>query len=74
MSHCTFLLLTLQELSVYEQLQRQQQHHHNDAGHQDAVEARRQQADLPQRCPSAAARLEPVGPEQRGAGREKTSG
>lgn len=59
------LLLTLQQLGVYEQLQRQQQHHHDHAGHQDTVEARRQQAHLPQRRPAAAARLQPVGPEQR---------
>lgn len=59
-----FLLLTLQQLGVYEQLQRQQQHHQNDTGHQETVEACRQQTDLPQRCPSPAARLQPVRPDQ----------
>lgn len=67
------LLLTLQQLGVYEQLQRQQQHHHHHAGHQDAVEAGRQQAHLPQRRPAAAARLQPVGPEQRAGGQAGVS-
>lgn len=68
-----FLTLTLQQLCVYEQLQRQQQHHQNDTGHQETVEARRQQTDLPQRCPSPAARLKPVRPERwgEGGGRQK---
>lgn len=60
-----FLLLTLQQLGVYEQLQCQQQHHQNDTGHQETVEARRQQTDLPQCCPSPAARLQPVRPDRR---------
>lgn len=68
MRRVAVLLLTLQQLGVYEQLQRQQQHHHHHAGHQDAVEAGRQQAHLPQRRPAAAARLQPVGPEQRAGG------
>lgn len=58
-----FLPLTLQQLGVYEQLQRQQQHHQNNTGHQETVEARRQQADLPQRRPSPTARLQPVRPD-----------
>lgn len=58
-----FPALTLQQLDVYEQLQRQQHHHQNDTGHQETVEARRQQTDMPQRCPSPTARLQPVRPD-----------
>lgn len=35
-----FLPLTLQQLGIYEQLQRQQQHHEDDTGHEETVEAR----------------------------------
>lgn len=69
-----FLLLTLQQLGVDEQLQRQQQHHQNDTGHQETVEARRQQTDLPQRCPSPTARLQPVRPDRRGERQRRGEG
>lgn len=67
-----FLPLTLQQLGVYEQLQRQQHNHQNDTGHQETVEACRQQTDLPQCCPSPTAWLQPVRPD-RGEGEKRQS-
>lgn len=61
-----FSSLTLQQLGVYEQLHDQQHHHEDDGCHQETVEARRQQADLPERRPSPTARLQPVRPALRG--------
>lgn len=63
------LTLTLQQLGVDEQLQRQQQPHQEDAGHQETVEPGRQQADLPQRRPLPAAGFQPVGPDEGGQAR-----
>lgn len=56
------LIFTLQEFGVDEQLQRQEEHHQEDAGHQDAVEAGAEQADLPEGHAATAAGLQPVGP------------
>lgn len=52
----------MQELGVDEQLQRQEEHHQDDAGHQDTVEAGAEQTDLPQGHTASAAGLQPVGP------------
>lgn len=56
------LIFTLQEFGVDEQLQGQEEHHQEDAGHQDAVEAGAEQADLPEGHAATAAGLQPVGP------------
>lgn len=57
-------MFTLQEFGVDEQLQRQEEHHQEDAGHQDAVEAGAEQADLPQGHAATTAGLQPVGPAE----------
>lgn len=74
---CTFMVLpfprrlqiriservfTLQEFGVDEQLQRQEEPHQDDAGHQHTVEAGAEQADLPQGHAATTAGLQPVGP------------
>lgn len=56
---------TLEEFGVYEQLQREEKHHQDDAGHQDTVEAGAEQTDLPQGHSTATAGLQPVGPDGR---------
>lgn len=56
---------TLEEFGVDEQLQREEKHHQDDAGHQDAVEAGAEQTHLPQGHSAAAAGLQPVGPADR---------
>lgn len=56
---------TLEEFGVDEQLQREEKHHQDDAGHQDAVEAGAEQTHLPQGHSSAAAGLQPVGSADR---------
>lgn len=53
---------TLEEFGVDEQLQREEKHHQDDAGHKDAVEAGAEQTHLPQGHSSATAGLQPVGP------------
>ena len=65
------MILTLQELGVYEELQDEEEHHQEDTGHQDAVEARAEQTHLPQSHAPAAARPQPV---RAGGGREGLDG
>lgn len=60
---CT--VFTLQEFGVDEQLQRQEEHHQDDAGHQDTVEAGTEQTDLPQGHTAPTAGLQPVRPVER---------
>lgn len=55
---------TLEEFGVDEQLQREEKHHQDDAGHQDAVESGAEQTHLPQGYSAAAAGLQPVGSAQ----------
>lgn len=55
-------VFTLQEFGVDEQLQRQEEPHQDDAGHQDTVEAGTEQTDLPQGHAATTARLQPVRP------------
>ena len=56
----TCVILTLQELGVYEQLQGQEEDHQENAAHQDAVEAGAEQTHLPQGHASATAGPQPV--------------
>lgn len=56
----TDAVFTLQEFCVYEQLQRQEEHHQDDTGHQDTVEAGAEQTDLPQGYTATTTRLQPV--------------
>lgn len=62
---------TLEEFGVYEELQREEKHHQDDAGHQDTVETGAEQTDLPQGHSTATAGLQPVGPDARNTQKTK---
>lgn len=55
----------MEEFGVYEQLQREEKHHQDDAGNQDTVETSTEQTDLPKSHSTATAGLQPVGPDGR---------